>query len=90
MPVLATRGTPWERLIASGAGWWVSPTTEGIADGLRSAFAITPEQRAVMGDAGKRLARDELQWSAVGRRMLECYQWLFDRRRLAPSAIALK
>jgi glycosyltransferase involved in cell wall biosynthesis len=87
LPVLATRGTPWQRLTECGAGWWVEPSVEGLEQGLRAACATTAAERAVIGTAGRRLASAELQWPTIAHRMVQCYEWLFDRNRPAPDGI---
>jgi glycosyltransferase involved in cell wall biosynthesis len=89
LPVLATRGTPWERLTEYRAGWWVDSSVEGLEHGLRAACATTTEELATMGAAGRRLAAAELQWPAIGRRMLECYEWLFEREGPTPDGMWL-
>ena len=89
LPVLATRGAPWPRLAEVGAGWWVEPSVEGLERGLRAACATTAAERAVIGSAGRRLASAELQWPAIAHRMLQCYEWLFERNGPAPEAIVL-
>lgn len=89
LPVLATRGAPWRRLSEWGAGWWVDSTVSGLEQGLRSACATTPQERAVMGAAGRRLVAAELQWPAIGRRMLQCYEWLFERSGPVPDSVIL-
>jgi glycosyltransferase involved in cell wall biosynthesis len=89
LPVLATRGAPWQRLIECGAGWWVEPSVEGLEEGLRAACATTAAERAQIGGAGRRLVSAELQWPAIARRMLQCYEWLFEPNGPAPEAITL-
>jgi glycosyltransferase involved in cell wall biosynthesis len=89
LPVLATRGTPWQQLNERGAGWWVDSSVNGLEQGLRAACTLTPQERAAMGAAGRRLAAAELQWPAVAARMLECYEWLFERNSPAPDSMLL-
>ena len=60
---------------------------DGLEHGLRAACATTAEERAVIGCAGRRLASAELQWPAIAHRMVQCYEWLFDRNRPVPEAI---
>jgi glycosyltransferase involved in cell wall biosynthesis len=87
VPVLATRGTPWQRLSECGAGWWVEATVEGLEQGLRAACGMSAAQRAAIGHAGRALASTELQWPAIARRTLECYEWLLNRNGSVPDAI---
>jgi glycosyltransferase involved in cell wall biosynthesis len=76
VPVLTTRGAPWEILETLKAGWWVDASVEGIAAGLRSALATTPEQRAEMGRAGHAFVVENLGWGVAGKKTYDAYAWL--------------
>lgn len=76
IPVLTTRGTPWRELIEEQCGWWVEPTVEGLAGGIRSATNMNEEQLRLMGTRGKRLTERKYLWSSIALQMMELYMWL--------------
>jgi glycosyltransferase involved in cell wall biosynthesis len=76
LPVLTTRGTPWNILETITAGWWVEPGVAGIAGGLRAALATTPTLRATMGHAGRAYVIENLGWSTAASKTYAAYAWL--------------
>jgi glycosyltransferase involved in cell wall biosynthesis len=74
LPVLTTTGAPWSILPESGCGWWVDPTVDGIADGLRQATAVDLETLRSMGAKGRSLVSAKFGWKRVADRMLSTYE----------------
>jgi glycosyltransferase involved in cell wall biosynthesis len=75
VPVISTTGTPWEELNTTGAGWWVSPSVEGLTDALRKALAMSDAERRGMGERAFRLA-ERFGPGQIGKDLIEVYQWL--------------
>jgi glycosyltransferase involved in cell wall biosynthesis len=75
VPVISTTGTPWEELNTAGAGWWVSPSVEGLADALREALAMSDAERRAKGERALRLA-ERFSPGRIGKDLIEVYQWL--------------
>ncbi len=76
VPVLTTTGTPWPMLEPRDCGWWVSPTQEGITDGLARATAVGSTALRRMGENGRALVSREFGWESAGESMLDVYRWL--------------
>jgi glycosyltransferase involved in cell wall biosynthesis len=89
LPVLTTRGTPWQVLETLRAGWWVEPGVAGIAEGLRRALSTTPAQRMRMGQAGRAYVADNLGWAAAGKKTCEAYAWLLGLQPNRPEYVVL-
>lgn len=84
-PVIATDiGAPPETVLApprmdraESTGWLVSPgNVEALAIGLAEALALTPAQRAEMGDRGRNHVRANFSVEALQRRTLSVYDQL--------------
>ena len=75
LPVIATRGTPWQGLEQHGCGWWVEPTVDGLIGALRDAVAMEPLQLQEMGMRGQVYAR-EFDWGNIARQTVEVYRWV--------------
>ena len=75
LPVIATRGTPWQGLEQHGCGWWVEPTVDGLVGALRDAMAKEPLQLQEMGMRGQVYAR-EFDWGNIARQTVEVYRWI--------------
>lgn len=76
IPVLTTTGCPWQELETHDCGWWVEPTPEGIEAGLRKAFLTTADERAAMGERGRKLVEEKYLWPSIAEKMLSFYVWI--------------
>lgn len=76
VPVIATKGTPWEALQTEGCGWHVATSVDGIEAGLRAAFAMDPEELAAMGRRGHAYVTRTFSWQNIAGDMAALYQRL--------------
>ena len=76
LPVITTTGTPWQVLQREKCGWWVPFGVEPLAQALRAALALPPEELAEMGRRGRALAERDFAWPRIASRMAETYAWL--------------
>jgi glycosyltransferase involved in cell wall biosynthesis len=76
LPVITTKGTPWELLWRERCGWWVEVGVEPLAQALREAFALGDIERREMGGRGRRVVEQEYTWTAVAKQMASVYRWL--------------
>lgn len=73
VPVVTTKGTPWQEIDGS-SGWWVDVTAEAIAAALTAAMQLGDAERTAMGARGRALVEEKYQWASVGRAMVNLYQ----------------
>lgn len=76
VPVIASKGTPWQGLTTHGCGWWTENTPAALEACLREALALPPETLRQMGAAGRQWMLDEFSWPRIGRMMFDTYAWL--------------
>jgi glycosyltransferase involved in cell wall biosynthesis len=76
IPVLTTKGSPWEPLISQNCGWWVDVSSEAIAEAVKDAMAYTPDKLRSMGHRGKELVASKYTWTKSAQMTLELYAWL--------------
>lgn len=74
VPVLTTTGAPWSSVQERGCGWWVQPSVDGIAEGLRQATSLDPETLLRMGEKGRSLVSKEFAWDRLAQLMLSTYE----------------
>ena len=74
VPVITTKGAPWEELVSEQCGWWVDVGVEPLADALREAMNLTDKERRVMGENGQRLIERKYKWETVAKQMVELYE----------------
>lgn len=57
LPVICTRGTPWEVIEKERCGWWIEPNSaDAIASSLASAMGRSEKDREVMGQRANDIA----------------------------------
>lgn len=76
VPVISTRGAPWQGLEREGCGWWINHGIEPLADTLRLATALLDTDRSIMGARGRAWMERDFGWDAIAERMAETYRWL--------------
>ncbi len=76
VPVIATRGTPWEGLITRRCGWWSDIGREGLASALREAMILPDDARREMGRRGRAWMEQDFSWTRVAGQMSLVYEWM--------------
>lgn len=80
LPVIATRGTPWQELRERKCGWWIDLGVEPLADALKEAMALSDEKRRQMGENGRQLVKEKYTWDAVVKKMIIGYEEIINGR----------
>jgi glycosyltransferase involved in cell wall biosynthesis len=75
-PVISTKGAPWAGLDSHGCGWWVEHGEDALAAVLATAMAMPRSELKAMGAKGRDWMAMDFSWEAMGRDMLEVYNWL--------------
>jgi glycosyltransferase involved in cell wall biosynthesis len=70
VPVVASRGTPWSRLVEHRCGLWIDNTPESLADAIGQMRAMPLEQ---MGQRGREWMAAEFSWDAAAREVCNTY-----------------
>lgn len=78
LPVITTKGTPWQALEEEGCGWWVDIGVQPLAAALREAMGLSDEQRGAMGRRGQEYAR-RFSWEAIAGEAAAVYRWVLGR-----------
>jgi glycosyltransferase involved in cell wall biosynthesis len=76
VPVIATTGTPWQKLRDQGCGWLVAPDVEGLEGALRQALALDPTSLKTMGRGGRAWVEHQFSWPRVAADFERAYRWL--------------
>ena len=75
VPVITTKGAPWEGLVTHRCGWWVDVGVEPLADAVREATELSDVERRAMGERGRRYA-EQFEWARIAEQMLAVYRWV--------------
>lgn len=76
IPVIASKGTPWEELNTHHCGWWVDNDVDSLASTIREALNTPEEERIAMGERGKQLIKDNYSVEIVAGKMKKLYEWI--------------
>ncbi len=76
VPVITTKGTPWEELNTYNAGWWIDIGVQPLVEALKDAMKLSDEERRAMGKNGRKLVEENYSIEAVAKQMIELYQWI--------------
>lgn len=78
VPVIASKGTPWEELNTHHCGWWVNNDVDTLATTVCEALALSEEKRITMGKRGQQLVKENYSVEMVAQKMKELYKWILD------------
>ena len=76
LPVLTTKGTPWEELNTRNCGLWVDNTEEGLRVGLMEMLGKSESKIKNMGLNGKNLIADKYLWDSTTLKTIDLYKWI--------------
>ncbi|WP_299581779.1 glycosyltransferase [uncultured Sunxiuqinia sp.] len=80
VPVITTKGTPWEELNTGQAGWWIDIGAEPLTKTLTEAMLLGDKERQRMGLNGSRLIEKNYSIQAVSAKMIDLYAWVLKEK----------
>lgn len=78
LPVITTRGAPWQDLESYQCGWWIDIGVEPLLSALREAISLSDDERRAMGARGCEYVR-RYEWDTIARQTAEVYRWLLNQ-----------
>ena len=76
LPVITTKGTPWQELEERKCGWWIDIGVEPLAAALKKAMSLSDAERHEMGVHGRALVEEKYTWDAVVNSLIVGYKSL--------------
>lgn len=76
VPVIASKGMPWQELEDYHCGWWIDNDQESINRTIIKAYETSEMDRINMGMNGKRLIREKYAVDVLGLKMKQLYEWI--------------
>ncbi|AWG22206.1 hypothetical protein FFWV33_12115 [Flavobacterium faecale] len=74
VPVLTTKGTPWQDLESYNCGWWIDLNINNIKENLTLIFNIPVVTLQEMGKNGRELIDEKYSLQTVGANLLHKYE----------------
>ncbi|MDR0413122.1 MAG: glycosyltransferase [Dysgonamonadaceae bacterium] len=78
IPVIASKGTPWEELGTYYCGWWVENDVETLAETIQKAIDTPESKRIEMGKRGQELVKTNYSVEVVAQKMIRLYDWILN------------
>lgn len=78
VPVITTKGTPWEELESHNAGKWIDIGENSLKLALEDLMSKTDEERQLMGENGRKLIEKNYSIESVANKMLLLYSWILN------------
>jgi glycosyltransferase involved in cell wall biosynthesis len=76
VPVITTKGTPWQGLMTHRCGWWIDIGVEHLIAAIQEATSLLDEERHAMGQRGRQYVERNFGWSSIAEQMLSVYRWI--------------
>ncbi|MDR2407193.1 MAG: glycosyltransferase, partial [Bacteroidales bacterium] len=76
VPVIASKGAPWQELNIHRCGWWIDNDVDTIAKTLKEAIFLSEEECRQMGMRGRELIKENYSIEIVAQKMMRLYQWI--------------
>jgi len=80
VPVITTKGAPWEVLNTNNAGWWIDIGVEPLAKALTEAMQLSDSERIQMGLNGRKLVEENYSIESVAKKMIQLYEWILYKK----------
>lgn len=75
IPVITTKGTPWEDLERYQCGWWIELSVLSLTETLQIAMQLTDKERRDMGQRGRDYVR-RYNWVEIAEQTIQVYKWI--------------
>jgi glycosyltransferase involved in cell wall biosynthesis len=89
VPVIASKGTPWEDLEIYSCGWWVNNGVAPLVKVLKEVISCNDTELVEMGENGYELIVEKYSVEAISKQMKELYNWLLTKKD-KPNFVNLK
>lgn len=81
LPVVCTKGAPWDCIEEVNAGKWVDISSDGITMGLECIMNLTDDERHSMGERGRMWVKQNLNWDVIVKNLVAFYEDIINGRR---------
>lgn len=80
VPVITTKGTPWQELEEYKCGWWIDIGVDSLTSALKEAMSLDDIKRQEMGKRGRVLVEKKYTWDAVVKALVNGYEEILHDR----------
>lgn len=88
VPVITTKGAPWEDIEKSKCGWWCDISVDSVAKALKEGMRLTNQERKEMGLRGRELIIQKHSWNTAAEKIEKVCSWIKGGHGISSSFIA--
>lgn len=74
VPVITTKGTPWEELNTRRCGWWIENDVDSLKNAILKFKLLSSNDLEIMGRNGRELIIEKYNSKIIGRLMFNLYE----------------
>lgn len=89
VPVVTTKGAPWQDLSTYQCGWWIENNQQALASALTEGIQLSAQERQAMGLRGRSLMETKYSWYSMAKEMSSVYHWMLGGGK-PPSCVQFK
>ena len=78
VPVICSKGAPWEDLNKHNAGWWIEIGLDPLIKSLIHAMSLERNKLKRLGINGRNWMINEYAWSEIARDFTKTYDWIIN------------
>lgn len=78
VPVIASKGTPWEILNKKKCGWWVDNDVDALTKTIEYVLQLPEEEVNKMGERGEKVVEENFLVDVVASKMETLYDWILN------------
>lgn len=79
VPVITTKGTPWQELETKSAGKWIDIGVSPLQQAMQEMMIKSDLEREIMGRNGRKLIEENYSIEAVAEKFIKVYQWILNK-----------
>jgi len=79
VPVICSKGAPWEKLEEKNSGWWIDIGEEDLTKHLKIAMSLNEATLTEMGKNGREWMIKDYSWDSIAKQTIEVYKWLLNQ-----------
>ncbi|MBR6111884.1 MAG: glycosyltransferase [Paludibacteraceae bacterium] len=79
VPVITTKGTPWEILKESKSGWWVDLSRRNLEETFLEAISLGQNELFEMGQRGSKMIQENFYYIEVAKKLRMVYDWILNK-----------
>jgi len=76
VPVITTKGAPWQSLLDYQCGWWIDIGVPPLLEALHEGMSLPGDRRRAMAKHGLTMIDEIYSWPAISRKMIATYDWV--------------